>query len=85
MPNSIDCDSHDFVEIACLFNYLVELMLISGQTVTGSAKTIRIENKQEFLILINDDKSNSLIRVLLSEISLLTVLTKNAHFRTVRF
>ncbi|HNP37451.1 MAG TPA: Rho-binding antiterminator [Woeseiaceae bacterium] len=74
----IECDDHDFVEIACLDAYEVELVTDDGP-VTGIAETTRTEAEGEFLCL--KPRGDVAQRVRLDRIRRLIVLTRPSRFR----
>ena len=47
------CDLHDYVEIACLYNYKLELTLKDGTLLNAIAIDTKTSNKQEFILLKN--------------------------------
>ena len=77
----IRCDLYDYVEIACMRGYNIEVVLLSNEVIHGIAKTTRIENKEEFIILENDKKQLS---IRLDKIKDITALDDNAEFETIR-
>jgi Rho-binding antiterminator len=79
----ISCHEYDYIEIACMYHYSVELSLRNGSKVKGIAwDTGRSEDKQECLILKIEDETHE---VLLQDVKALTALVKNPHFTTVTF
>ena len=75
----IQCSAYDYVEIACLYRYRVELALKDGSCLTGIAiSTKTIKNDGEYLILNKD--SELLVR--LDTILSITTLDENAEFQT---
>lgn len=87
---SISCDNYDYIEIACLYTYLLELQLTSGAILTGRAITTGIDEcKQEYLLL-EIQAENELHPALnqqvpLDQLSTMQVLTANARFQQVVF
>ncbi len=64
--------------------YQLEVELITGEFIRGKASTIRIENKEEYLILDVLDSSNGQQKALrLDTIKSLTPMKADAEFNTV--
>lgn len=52
MYQPLDCDLHDYVEIACLHGYRLRVELIEGTVFEAKALTTRTApSKEEFLVL----------------------------------
>lgn len=86
MKKPIPCELFDYIEIACMFGYKVELTLHSGERYCGVAITTHInQDKQEFLVLQLDSTPPQNIEIETSNLSEMTVLTENARFEQVRF
>ncbi|GAA3930972.1 Rho-binding antiterminator [Litoribacillus peritrichatus] len=84
MAKLLQCDLHDYLEIACMYQYRVELELLSGQRIVGTPKTTKTSSeKREFLVFIREDKTP--IEIETSELSSMTVLTRGAKFERVVF
>jgi len=78
----IDCELHDYLEIACMYGYRVKLDLKDGQGLEGKAiDLITTTEKREFLLL--DDGQKQLIE--LTQLVKMTTLTPNASFKEVAF
>lgn len=46
----LNCDQHDYLEIACLYGYTLDIELIDSQCLTASAITTRTApTREEFL------------------------------------
>lgn len=79
----LDCDLHDYIEIACLYHYPLRLTLNSGAVVCGTAQTTCYNDKRlECLLLKQPDGEQ---QVVLDDIALLEVTIANPHFQQVRF
>lgn len=50
----LNCDLHDYLEIACMHGYVLDVELVDGQRFTARALTTRTVNKEEFFVLQND-------------------------------
>ncbi len=83
MPNNvIDCELHDFVEVACMYRYQLKLILKDGQVIEGKAIDIaNTPDKRECLVIENDARQ----QVDLTLLAKMEVLTPNAKFREVVF
>lgn len=74
----IDCDLHDYIEIACIKGYLLRLELSDGsvlQAVANSTETLA--DKTEWLILLDGEVKHTLR---LDKICAFTPLAENADF-----
>jgi Rho-binding antiterminator len=43
----ISCEKHDYVEIACMYNYLIKLTLNSGDELRGVALDVKRNQNRE--------------------------------------
>ena len=79
----ISCEYHDYIEIACLYNYRIRLILDSGVQLEGVAvDTVRNHDKEE-CIKIRDENSEHL--VVLDSVTTMEVLVENPHFKVISF
>lgn len=79
---NISCELHDFIEVACMYSYQVQLALKDNQVIEGKAVDITTsKDKREYLIIHNGQEQ----RVELTQLIKLTVLTPNAQFKEVIF
>jgi len=79
----ISCEHHDYIEIACLYNYRVSLTLDSGAQLAGVAvDAVRNHDKEE-CIKIRDGSAEHL--VVLDSITTMEALIKNPHFKVISF
>ncbi|MBX3616772.1 Rho-binding antiterminator [Nitrosomonas sp.] len=78
----IDCELHDFVEVACMYRYQLKLILKDGQVIEGTAiDIVNTPEKRECLVIENDDRH----QVDLMLLAKMQVLTPNAKFQEVVF
>ena len=74
----LNCDVHDYLEIACLHGYRLQVELIDGRSYAARALTTRTApSKEEFFVLQNDD---SQLEVRLDQLLAITPLDPNASF-----
>ncbi|MDV6343010.1 Rho-binding antiterminator [Nitrosomonas sp. Is37] len=79
----IECELHDYIEVACMYGYQVKLILKNQQIFEGKAKDIvTTAEKREFLIIDNEQGSQ---QVELIQLEKMQVLTPNAQFKEVVF
>ncbi|SDY32347.1 Rho-binding antiterminator [Nitrosomonas sp. Nm33] len=79
----IECELHDYIEVACMYGYRVKLILKNQQVFEGKAKDIvTTAEKREFLIIDNEQGSQ---QVELIQLEKMQVLTPNAQFKEVVF
>lgn len=77
----MSCDQHDYVEIACLYRYVVKLTLKSGEEVTGIALDTRRNVQRQECIAINHIDT----LIALDAVASMEALVKNPHFNRVTF
>ena len=75
--NPISCGDYDYIEVACLYGYDVELVL-DENVVRGKAITTKRSDAVEYMVLQQEDDEQLSVRA--DEIVKLIVLTKNARF-----
>jgi len=81
MTQHISCQLHDYIEIACMYGYQVELHLKNTQVIEGKAMDIHTSpDKREYLIIGNEHQ-----KIELTQITKMTVLTPNAKFNEIIF
>ena len=79
----IDCELHDFIEVACMYGYQVRLVLKDQQIIEGQAKDIvTTAEKREFLVIENEQGRQ---QVELLALDKMHVLTTNAKFNEISF
>lgn len=79
----INCAIHDYIEIACLYHYRIQLILLNSTIIQGRAKTTRTSaDKEEFLVLQGDDGEQ---QIELESIKSMQALTTNPHFKQIDF
>lgn len=77
----LDCDLHDYVEIACLHGYRLRVELIGGTVFEAKALTTRTApSKEEFLVLQGDEATQE---VRLDQLLAVTPCDPSASFGRV--
>jgi len=76
----IRCDLYDYIEIACMRKYSLEVLLKTNVKIQGIAKNTRVKDKEEFIIL---EKDQLAFEIRLDKIKEITVLNENSEFQTV--
>lgn len=79
----MNCDEHDYIEIACTFKYRVRLVLKSGAVIEGRALDTRRNAEKEECILMESAGIEQC--VVQQEIARMVALTENPHFHAVSF
>ena len=79
----ISCELHDFVEVACMYGYQLELTQKSGAIVTGKAVDIVSADQREWLVV--DVENGEKQRFDLMTLAKMKVLTPGAKFSEVVF
>ncbi|TQV88395.1 Rho-binding antiterminator [Aliikangiella coralliicola] len=87
----INCNIHDYIEIACMYSFEIELSLNDGTNTIGRAVTTIIQTdsetqtntgKAEYLVLQSEKERKN---VLLSSIKKMRAITVNPHFDIITF
>lgn len=79
----ISCEHHDYIEIVCLYNYRVRLILDSGAELEGAAVDTGRNQSNEECIKIRVGNADNL--VVLDSIKTMEVPVENPHFNSVTF
>lgn len=81
--DAISCELHDFIEVACMYQYQLKLHLKNEQIIEGKAlDIINSAENQECLIIENTGAKQQII---LTQLTKMEVLTPNAKFNEVIF
>lgn len=79
----LSCDQHDYIEIACLYNYSVKLWLNAGVLLECTClDTLYNDNKKECIKVLVEDKQQV---IQLETILKIQAITINPYFETVNF
>ncbi|MGK9003459.1 Rho-binding antiterminator [Citrobacter europaeus] len=79
----IDCDLHDYLEIACMYHYLLRIELTDSTCFDAKAlTTCTTADKEEFLLVELHENEQ---KIRLDCLSSITALTPGASFSTVKF
>lgn len=85
----MQCADHDYIEVACLYGYRIQLQLKDQQMVRGYALTTTYQpasdgsaGKVEVIKIQTDQK---IVAIALSDIAVMTAITQNRFFETVTF
>ena len=79
----IDCDLHDYLEIACLYHYWLRIELTDSRCFDAKALTTCTTTDKEEFLLVEHDEDQQTIR--LDHLSTITALPPGALFSTVSF
>ncbi|MGH1440370.1 MAG: Rho-binding antiterminator [Cellvibrionaceae bacterium] len=79
----VNCEQHDYLEIACTFTLAISLTLDNSHVVTGIASDILYNQNKEHCISLKQDQKQILLA--LNTIKSMTAITVNPHFTTVNF
>ncbi|MCR8922592.1 Rho-binding antiterminator [Dasania sp. GY-MA-18] len=79
----INCELHDYIEIACMQQLPIRLKLKSGSILKGTALDTQRNNKGEECVKINSDSHHLL--VVLDDLATMEALIANPHFSCVKF
>ncbi|MFH7564883.1 Rho-binding antiterminator [Oceanimonas smirnovii] len=79
----MNCDQHDYLEIACMYRYEIRLILTTGEQITGIAlDTSRNEHKEECLKL---NTGTQVCLLPLSGLASMSATRPNPHFQHINF
>jgi Rho-binding antiterminator len=76
----IECELHDYIEIACLYGYRLLIELVDGSQFSALAVTTRNTREEEFLVLADSEAASE---VRLDRILAITALDAQARFGRV--
>lgn len=76
----IDCAVHDYIEVACLYAYELELRMLDGQQNQGKAITTRTQAGREWLVLQGEQGQ---FEVELNQVRSIKALTANRYFTEI--
>lgn len=77
----LHCDLHDYLEIACLYGYMLDIELTDGQHLTARAITTRTSStREEFLEL---DTAGGRLEIRLDQLLAIAPQEKNVRFGRV--
>lgn len=77
----LNCDLHDYLEIACLYGYTLDIELIDGQRLTARAITTRTASTREEFLDVDTAEGRREIR--LDQLLAITPQDDNARFGRV--
>ncbi|MEH6353115.1 Rho-binding antiterminator [Pseudomonas sp. 3JA] len=77
----LNCDLHDYLEIACLYGYTLDIELIDGQRLTARAITTRTASTREEFLDVETAEGRQEIR--LDQLLAITPRDHNARFGRV--
>lgn len=77
----LDCDLHDYLEIACLRSYRLHIELMDGASLTAKALTTRTSSDKEEFLCVESAGGPQEIR--LDQLLAVTPLDDNAQFGRV--
>ena len=79
----LNCDLHDFLEIACLRGYVLNVEQIDGQRLIARAVTTRTaSSKEEFMVFEQDGHT---VELRLDQLLAITPLDDHAEFGRIVF
>ena len=85
----MQCADHDYIEVACLYGYRIQLQLKDQQIVSGYALTTTYQaandGSDDKVEVLKIQTEQQIVAIALSEISVLTAITKNRFFDVVTF
>jgi len=80
----LNCELHDYLEIACLFKIDVELLLANGSSYVGTPLTTHSDNGEEFLAFRSRENKTT-VDILTLSLESMRALNPNTHFDRVVF
>lgn len=81
--NNISCSSYDYIEVACLHHYEVELVLKNGERHSGRCETTVILPKN--IEALELSSGGDRIQIALNQLDHLKVNTPGANFESISF
>jgi Rho-binding antiterminator len=80
--NVLKCDLHDYLEIACLYKFEVEIILKDDTKISGIPITTKTSNKIEYLEI---KSAIELITMPVLNLASMRACKQNPHFDLVEF
>lgn len=87
----ISCDQHDYVEIACTFQYPLLLIMRSGEEIFCVARDTQLNEHREECIKVQlkgsreDVEADAQELIVLDDVSVMEACVENPHFQRVVF
>ncbi|MEM8497595.1 MAG: Rho-binding antiterminator [Pseudomonadota bacterium] len=81
----LQCDLHDYLEIACLYAITVELDLKDGTQLTGTPVTTRANSHIGEFLELKDHQAEQICSIPVLSIVSMRALAANPHFDKVVF
>jgi|TARA_B110000977_G_C10893809_1_gene422494 Rho-binding antiterminator len=79
----LHCDLHDYLEIACMYNYRVKLVFKTGATVEGKAMDVKLnDSRKECISMLVAD---ALMLIVVTDLVSMQARDENPHFSLVKF
>ncbi|MCG8520387.1 MAG: Rho-binding antiterminator [Pseudomonadales bacterium] len=79
----MNCDQHDYIEIACTFGLRVRLLLASGEWTEGVALDTRYNQLRQHCLYLQTHVGER--EIALDSMVRMTAVTDNRHFSEVSF
>jgi len=79
----ISCANHDYVEIACMYGFIIRLYLKSGTVVEGEAFQTAFNADREECVLVKTASGHE--KIALDQVVVMEAVTKNPHFEKIEF
>jgi len=79
----LNCQIHDYVEIACMYRMSVRLTMKNGNFFEGEAQDIVLDQLRQECLSIKNEEGNC--QLVLVEIQSMQALIDNQHFDLVEF
>jgi len=79
----MNCEQHDYLEIACTFKLEISLLLNNKDIFTGIATDIRYNQHKEHCILLKNGQKD--VFIILTDIKSMKAITINPHFTQIHF
>jgi Rho-binding antiterminator len=74
----LNCDVHDYLEIACMHGYRLQVELLDGTSIVARALTTRTATSKEEFLLLQSEAGQFEMR--LDQLLAITPLNANASF-----
>lgn len=78
------CEQHDYIELACIYLYQVNLTLKNGDEIKGQALDTLYNDDREVCLCLKQN-NEELQLVVLDQIQSMSALDQNPHFRSISF
>lgn len=79
----ISCNEHDYIEIACMYQYPIKITMLTGEVIECTAVDTHYNSSREECIIVTVNGVDSALVV--SNFSKMEVCIENPYFKEISF